>query len=221
MRWITLAAALLVTSGGIPAAQRPSGPWSVASPDGRTAIAVTRQADGALRYGVTRDARTVLAESPLGIRRADQAFDTGLTLVGATARDIADRYTTPHGKRKDHVVSAREAALTFANAAGARIEIVLRAQNDGVAFRYRFPGPAADRKTVVEELTGFHVPPGSAAWMLPQSPVGKYGPAYEDFFVAVPAGTASERPDGWAFPALFRTPSGPWVLLTESALDET
>jgi len=221
MRWIVVATAVLAGSGSA-AGQRASQPWSVVSPDGHTVLAVSRHADGALRYRVTRDGQTVLDDSPLGIRRADQAFDTGLTLLTASpVREVADRYTTPYGKKKDHNVMARERSLTFANAAGAKIEIVLRAQNDGVAFRYRFPESGAGMKTVTEELTGFAVPQGSTAWVMPQQEVHKYGPAYEDFYMEVPSGTASERPDGWAFPALFKTASGNWVLITESALDET
>ena len=40
--------------------------------------------------------------------------------------------------------------------------------------------------------------------MMPQQPAGKYGPAYEDLFLESP-GAPAPRPDGWAFPALFKT----------------
>jgi hypothetical protein len=98
---------------------------------------------------------------------------------------------------------------------------VLRAHDDGAAFRYRFPERGLDVKTVTEEHTGFHIPDGSTAWLLPHQEVHKYGPAYEDLFVEVKSGTTAPRPDGWSFPALFKTPSGRWLLLTEAALDET
>jgi alpha-glucosidase len=221
MRWFFTACALLLTEGGLPP-QASSQPWLVASPDGRTAIAVARHQDGRLTYRVTRETQTVLGDSPLGIRRADQSFDAGLTFVGASpVRTIDDRYTMPYGKRKDHHVLGRERTLTFSNAAGAKVEVILRAQDDGVAFRYRFPETTGETKAVVAEATGFKIPPGSTAWMMPQQEVHKYGPAYEDFYMEVPSGTASARPDGWAFPALFKTAGGKWVLVTESALDGT
>ncbi|HVD92647.1 MAG TPA: glycoside hydrolase family 97 N-terminal domain-containing protein, partial [Vicinamibacterales bacterium] len=205
MRWIIAALFILAARG---ASAQVSEPWSVASPDTHTAIAVERQPDGRLVWRVTRDAQPVLMDSPMGIRRADQAFDAGLTFVSASpVRNIDEHYTMPHGKRHDHHVVGRERTLTFANAAGAKLEVIIRAHDDGVAFRYRFPETAEGVKTVVEERTGFHVPPRALAWMLPHQEVSKYGPAYEDFFTEASAGTRAPRPDGWSFPALFRTVS--------------
>ena len=197
-------------------------PWAVASPDGKTTITIARQADGRLTYRVARSGQPVLDDSPLGIRRADQVFDGGLTFVSASpVRSIDERYTMPYGKRKDHHVLGRERTFTFANTTGGKLEVIVRAHDDGVAFRYRFPETAQGLKTVAEERTGFRVPQGSTAWLMPQQEVHQYGPAYEDFYQQVPSGSPAERPDGWAFPALFKTPAGKWVLLTESALDET
>jgi alpha-glucosidase len=213
---------LMPASAGTPAAQSPRH-WSLQSPDGRMDFHVDTQPDGRLTWRLlTRDRQEVVAESPLGIRRADQTFDTGLTALGPPQfTTIDERYAMPYGKQRDHHVVARQWILPFANSTGAKLDLIVRMQNDGVAFRYRFPESAAGAKTVVEEQTGFHVPQGSTAWMMPQQEVHQYGPAYEDLYREIPSGTSSERPDGWAFPALFKTPSGKWALVTESALDET
>src|SRR5215472_478616 len=215
---MTIAALLLV--GAAPAGAQDL--WTVSSPDARNIIAVSRQVDGRLAWRVSRDGQPLLEDSPLGIRRDDQSFEAGLTFVDQSpVRTIDERYSMPFGKRKEHYVAGRERTLTFTNAMGAKLEIVLRAHDDGVAFRYRFPETAAGLKTVVSESTGFHLPAKSTAWILPQQEVHTYGPAYEDFFREVPAGTSADRPDGWDFPALFRTPGNRWLLITESALDET
>jgi alpha-glucosidase len=214
-----LPALFIIVSAAVASAQSP---WTVTSPDGHTTIGVARQGDGRLLWRVTRDNQPMLTDSPLGVQRPDQTFDGNLTFVSASdTTTIDERYRLPHGKRRDHQVAGRERTLTFANASGARIEIVLRAHDDGVAFRYRFPERDSATKTVNEERTGFHVPDGSTAWLLPHQEVNKYGPAYEDLFVEVKAGTTAPRPDGWSFPALFRTPAGKWMLLTESGLDAT
>lgn len=74
--------------------------WDVGSADEHNTITVTRDADGRLTWRVTRDNQTILADSPLGIRRADQAFDSGLTLVSASSTTTIDeRYTLPATSR--------------------------------------------------------------------------------------------------------------------------
>ena len=194
--------------------------WTVASPDGRTTIRVTLDEEGRLTWRVSRGSAPILGDSPMGIRRADQSFTTGLRFAAASNTTTVDeRYQMPHGKRRDHHVRAREQTLAFANAAGARLEIVLRAADDGVAFRYKFPETDAAPKTVVEEHTGFRVAPSSTGWLLAHSPPGKYTPAYEDYFREVASGAPAPTPSGWSFPALFRTTGGKWLLITEAALD--
>jgi alpha-glucosidase len=193
--------------------------WSVASPDGRTTIALARAKDGRLSWRVSRSEVEVLGASPLGIRRSDQTFIDGLKFVSAGAtRAIDERYTMPHGKRRLHRVRGRERTITVANASGARLQVVLRAHDDGVAFRYRFPESDATPKTVLEEYTGFRVPK-SRAWIQAQAKAERYTPAYEDFYNEMPSGTAAPLKEGWLFPALFKTDTGQWLLLHESGLD--
>src|SRR5205823_5261958 len=109
--------------------------WPLVSPDGRTTIVLSRSAEGRLTWRARRGAATVVADSPLGIRRSDQPFTDGLKVVRASEAASADeRYETVHGKRRLHDVHARERSVVFANAGGGRVEIVLRAHDDGVAF---------------------------------------------------------------------------------------
>ena len=175
---------------------------------------------GRLSWRVTRDGASVLDKSPLGIRRHDQTFADALKLVRvAEPRSIDERYRTPHGKRRDHRVAGRERSLTFTNARNAQLEVIVRAHDDGVAIRYRFPETDSEARRVFAEMTGFAVPAGSSGWMLPHQRVHRYGPAYEDFFQDVVPGKQAPLPSGWSFPALFKTPGGKWLLISESALD--
>jgi hypothetical protein len=221
MKWSLAAAMLALTLSFTPA--QLSLVITVTSPDGRSAIEI-RHYPAHFVYHVTRDGKDVVVDSPLGVRRSDEAFDAAtLTFVGADEiRMIDERYTMRSGKAREHHVGARERTVHFKNPAGAALDITLRAQNDGVAFRYQFPDRDPTPKTVVEETTGFLLPARSMAWMLPRQPVGKYAPAYEDLYREVPSFMLHWLyPDGWDLPALFETPGGKWVLLTESALDDT
>lgn len=209
-------------AAGVDVAQGSSrGPqqWDLSSPDNRTTIAVMRAPDGQLTWRATRAGAVVIAASPLGLKRSDQDFTTGLTLVRATPVTlVSEDYRTVHGKRREHHVRGRERTLSFTNSNGRRLAVILRAHDDGVAFRYRFPDTDTVAKTVTEEVTGFAIP-GGTAWIAPQQPVAQYSPAYEDLYREVPVGTSAPSTDGWAFPGLFHTAAGPWVLVTESGFD--
>ena len=132
----------------------------------------------------------VLAESPLGVERSDQLFVDGLTFARATDAVVVDEtYDTPV-RQADGPRGARPRAhAQLHERAGKRLDVVLRAHDDGVAFRYRFPETDTIAKIGDRRVTGFAVPAGSTAWIAPQQPVGQYAPAYEDLYKEMPSGT--------------------------------
>ncbi len=200
--------------------------WSVTSPDGQIVLTLRLQAQPAqssLAYEVRCAGEPVVDPSPLGIARRDQPFDAGLTFKTASpvaAHDSA--YRLLHGKRREVRDHYNGQVLEFENPAGARLELHLRAYDDGVAFRYRFPEQDHEVHTVLEEETGFQLPKGSRVWAMPFDEPNKYNPAYENFWQdAIAAGTPSPTHAGWTFPLLFHTPGNRWGLITEAALDGT
>lgn len=193
--------------------------FELASPDGTVAIGVDREPGGLLSYRVRHRDRTVAGPSRLGAVRADQVFDAPLRLIGAEppAR-VEHRYTMRHGKCREVRAAGRARTLRFANAAGAEIAVDLRAYDDGVAFRYRFPGRPAE-VTLIRELTTFTPAAEGRAWLQPTQDPSLYGPAYEAPYTGVPIGTPSAGP-AWDLPAAFHT-AGSWLLLAETDLQAT
>lgn len=203
--------------------------WMVTSPNGAIAFEL-QLGDGtgagrarALSYAVTLRKSPVVNRSTLGVRRDDQAFVDGLTFVEAsTVTPIEDTYIAIHGKRRVVRHHANEQRFTFSNAANGRVDVTVRVSNDGAAFRYHFPERDTRDHKLVEESTGFAVPTGASAWIMPHQPVTKYAPAYESLFVEVPSGSPAPTPSGWSFPALFTIASGKaWLLITESGVDKS
>ena len=207
--------------------------WRIQSPDNGLILEIRLDQDLAapdaagdatsLSYRILAGSKKaeVLGYSPLGIRRLDQNFLSGLRCVsdGEMGR-IDETYTLLHGKRKMNRFIAHERILSFENGNGAKLELQARVCDEGVAFRYRFPGGDKKIFTVNHEATGFQVPAGSSAYMLPHDDAGQWTPAYENVFTnGIPAGTQSPTETGWDFPALFKTPDGHWLLITESGLD--
>ncbi|MBN2413189.1 glycoside hydrolase family 97 catalytic domain-containing protein [candidate division KSB1 bacterium] len=211
--------------------------WSVKSPDGKASISVQLGALDEAGYpaGQTRlyykveyrgqnGKQTIIPNSPLGIKRNDQSFVDSLIFKSKSeVKTIDEKYTLVHGKRKENRNYANEITLFFENENAAQLSIVLRAYNDGIAFRYQFPEESTELYTVTDELTGFRLPVDAVGFMLPYDDPTMWTPAYENFYMRdVKVGTPSPINAGWALPVLFRINDGQnWVLITESALDGT
>lgn len=204
-----------------------SNSWSLFSPDRHCEITVSLTDDGRLSYQVLRDGKVVIQQSPLGLKRNDEVFQSGLVLSSSgRIRRQREKYELLAGvqPRVDHVLNFCD--LTFDNPAGALVEIDLAAGDEGVAFRYRFPETNGNVHVVESELTGFALPLNARGWLQPYHSAGPYTPAYEDFYFHVSPGDpppdSRQKAVGWAFPALFQVPdTKTWVLLTESGTDES
>ncbi|QHS56909.1 glycoside hydrolase family 97 protein [Mucilaginibacter sp. 14171R-50] len=183
--------------------------WKVYSPDRSLQINLELN-NGSLSYYVQNNGADIIRRSKLGIESSTDKFTGELSFVNELTRKINEIYTLPAGKTGVYRANANQASITFANGQQNQVTIDLRAYNDGVAFRYRFPD-SAKTYTLVKELTEFAVPEASA-WMQPYG----HDPAYENVFKnGIPAGTAAKDSSGWAFPALFHTKDH-WLFIAES-----
>jgi hypothetical protein len=194
--------------------------WSVASPDGKTVLVVERRG-GKLWGRISHDGRLVVSLPALGLTRRDQAFVDFKDAEAGTIERIDQTYTMLHGKRRlcrDH---ATERAFLFSSGHGGKVELRVRAQNDGVAFRYRFPEKSRQMHTIVQEHTQFGLPERGRVWAHPYDKATEYTPAYETYYVdGAAVGTSSRDEEGWAFPLLFcNEDKTRWGLITEAGLD--
>lgn len=217
------------------AAQTQAASWQVESPNRQVRLTVQLSPPPAgtaypqdrarlyyrLEHG-TPDARAVvMPDSPLGLVLRQRDFLDGLSFVSADEpRLIEERYTMPHGKRRDCRNAAKAVTLRFRNVQGETLELDLRAYDDGAAFRYRVPGPNAEKSTLQTEATGFALPPDARLWLHPSDQATVYAPAYETYYENdVKVGTPSPTGAGWSFPVLFRTADEKhWGLITEANL---
>ncbi len=198
--------------------------WIIESPDKSHQMAVFFK-DGQLYYNIflktAKKKVQILDDSPLGIHRQDQSFVTPLVFMGKEGPDkVEENYTLVHGKQTGIKSVSNLTTLMFANSSGMRLELIVRAFNDGIAFRYRFPDEDSTLYTVTGEETGFRIPPAAAGFMQPHDNPSKWTPAYETYYEKnVHAGTASPMEAGWSFPVLFELENRNWVLITEALLD--
>ncbi len=209
--------------------------WEVSSPQGNLTMSVyladrggTADYTAAVRLYFSLQCRlgdksiAVLRDSPLGIVRDDQAFLDGLTFVSASKiQKVEHRYSLPHGKRSQYGNVCNEQTIVFQNARSAKVELIVRAYDDGAAFRYRFPEKDDIVHKVTQEATGFALPKDARCWMMPYDAPTQYSPAYEVYYENdIAVGTPCPKEFGWAFPALFCVDGGKcWALLAEADMD--
>src|SRR5215208_7629136 len=169
-RRMAFAAGLMVMlTGGAALAQDTI---SVSSPDGRNKVGVATY-EGKLYYTVTRDGRSLMMPSMLGFEfKGAPALRDGLRITGIRRASHDETWTQPWGevaRVRDHhnelTVSVAETA-----APARRFDLVVRAFNDGAAFRYDFPAQTALGEFVIsDELTQFNLADDAKAWWIPSN----------------------------------------------------
>lgn len=195
---------------------------SVNSPNKKLGIQCSIDTDGKVYYSVSFYGAVLLQPSRLGIIREDADFSTGLSLVAASAiQPVKDSYTSFNAKKSRINYAANKRIISLKNAGGQKMNIIFQVSDNGVAFRYEFPGNVKDVKVIREELTTYHFDKTAKAWLQPMS-VAKSGweksnPSYEEHYkMDIPVGAPSKA--GWVYPALFKT-GETWLLISETSLD--
>ncbi|MFD0782628.1 glycoside hydrolase family 97 catalytic domain-containing protein [Micromonospora azadirachtae] len=193
-----------------PATAADSAAWTVRGPSPAPPVSasVTLDSDGALSLAVTHRGRSVLTPSAVGVETTAADLTKGLTFIRREDRVVVQNYVMTTGKQRVRHARSAESTLSFAGPSGARMDLVVRVSDDGVAFRYVLPD--AEGVTVKREASSYTLPSGAPAWLLP------YTPNYEATRVETTAGAAGAGDFG--FPALFAV-DDTYVLLTESDVD--
>lgn len=146
------------------------GQVSVASPDGRTVVTV-QVIEGRLTYALARDGRPLFLPSTLGFEfKGAPTLRDGLRITDSTRQSHDAWWTQPWGevaRVRDHhnelAVSVEEVAPP-----ARRFTLRVRAFDDGVGFRYEFPGqPGLGAFEITGELTEFALADNARAWWIP------------------------------------------------------
>ena len=153
----------------------------------------------------------VIPQIKLGLTRIDKDFSKELKFLKAgKTLQINEQYTALHGKRAQCGNSANEMVVTFENQGTTKLNLIIRAYNDGVAFRYEFPEKGGSF-VINDELTTYSIQDSTKRWM------EKFNPANEGLYSAMKDGNTQRE---WGYPALFNTPDkGCWYLIHEADLD--
>ena len=125
--------------------------YSVTSPDGHLKATIYL-VNGKLSYTVNRDSRTIVNESPLGLKTSVVDFTENLELVSVDSSVIDDAYTLPVGKRSQYRDYCHTLSVT-ASQKSWRQTVIFRLYDDGFAFRYLIPKYGGHSSVVLTEET--------------------------------------------------------------------
>ena len=162
------AVVLLMAAAGLARAAAPQ-VVSVQSPGKVLSVSLVLDG-GTARYRVTRFGEPVVADSLLGFALRDGRLDRDFTLVGEQRRSEDERWEQPWGERRLSRNHFNELTVQLAETTGKRrrLDVVFRAYDDGIGFRYVFPEQPGLREAIIDdELTEFAIAPDATAWWIP------------------------------------------------------
>ena len=164
-----------------------------------------------LNYFIDDRASEVIPRIDLGVSRRDQDFSKDLRLLKTSKpRRINEQYIALHGKRAQCSNTANEVVVSFENPGKARMNLVIRAYNDGVAFRYEFPGKGG-AFIINDEITSYTIPDGTKRWLQ------KFDLSNEGLYTKM---NDADVQEDWCYPALFHAADNScWHLIHEADVD--
>ena len=141
----------------------------VSSPDG--ALTVTVGVDGGKAwYQVMRGQERIIDRSPLGFVLGDGDFKDNFKMGKVTRLSLDETWSQPWGEDaqvRNHYNELR-VRLQERNGHKRCLDVVFRAFDDGVAFRYEYPRqPGLQDFVIMDEVTQFALPTDAQAWSIP------------------------------------------------------
>ncbi|WP_165248212.1 glycoside hydrolase family 97 protein [Paludisphaera soli] len=220
-RWLPALVALIALIGVDAPAAPPVAidPIELKSPDGRLRVAIGLGDGGRPAFEVFRGGEAVAAGS-LGLDLAGaRPIGDGLRIVAERREERDATYPIPVGKASSARDRHKALVLTLEETGppGRRLEVELRAFDDGVAFRYRIPEQAAiGAFTITDEATRLTFPGDPKAHALP---LDGYTTSYEKYYETLP--TSAIGPDRLiGLPLLLERPGKAWIAVTEAGLTD-
>ncbi|MFL9844278.1 glycoside hydrolase family 97 protein [Flavobacterium rhizosphaerae] len=166
----------------------------------------------AISYTDSSRSTVVIPRIDLGLVTKTQDFSKRLTYIkhGKTL-PVNESYTMLHGKRSACSNSGNEQVIFLKNNNNVRLNIIVRAYNDGVVFRYELPEKKG-QAIVEDELTAYTIPADNKRWL------EKWNPANEGLYTTMD--NKSMQQGEWCYPALFSAANKScWFLLHEADLN--
>ncbi|MDF7775640.1 glycoside hydrolase family 97 protein [Sphingomonas sp. AOB5] len=188
------------------------------SPDGTNRVAIGLNGNGTPLYRVTRRGAQVITNSPIILDLDVDSLGYGMAITGVEQASADTTYPIVVGKAAQGRDHYNQLTVHFQEKGGAkrRMDVILRAYDDGVAFRTVIPLQPATAATIIRyEKTGFYFPEAYKCWGFN---VGKFGSSHEGEFD--PVDTARMRDHNlFSLPFVCETGKAAFALAEADLLD--
>ena len=166
-------------------------------------------------YRISYNGRTLIDFSILDIVFNGDSLSQGLHLEKSERMDSAERYSllTGRSNQADDLYRQLSIYLVESNSPNRKILLQVRAFNDGIAFRYIFPGSGSEL-LITQERSAFQISgnPRVHALVLPDYHSSHEGNYLHRFYRELPADSLMD------LPILFEYPGNIFMAITEAAL---
>ena len=189
---------------------------TVKSPDKNVSIVFSSSEEGPA-YQIFYKGEPMVLPSTLGFKMPEGDFGPGVSFGHVSSSSGVESYDLVVGKCKHVDAKYRQAIIPLVEKEGLKrtINLVVRAFNDGVAFRYEFPDGSDSLLISNERMdVNFAVEPTATVLPLPS-----YQSCHEGLYTVAPV---SELPENTIFdlPATFEFPNGNVLAFTEANMSD-
>jgi alpha-glucosidase len=195
------------------------GEYSVAAPNGRLKVIVSDA--GGIHYRIEVDAKTVVTDSPLGLEFEDGTKLGPSAVIRKSATGKHDgKWENLFGNRRFVRDNWRELHLTLEERGtpARTFGLIVRAYDDGVAFRYDLPvSSGLGGFVLTNELTEFRFAGDYRCWAGGESACAE-NQYPETKLSAIPSGQP-DRPYRSVLPLVAETPAGYFAIAEADVLD--
>jgi len=202
-------------------------PKSISSPDGeiRIGLAIRERLEpypcgNRLYYSVFFHGKEIILDSPLGLDFKDMPpLARDLVFAKEDSHTISETWNPVHGKSRPIVNHYNELDLCLeeANPPERLLELIFRAYNDGVAFRYSLPQqPTVGEFRLISERSEFHFAANHTVWA---AEYGTYVSHQEAEFNKISLSQISPS-SILGLPLLVQVDKSIWVALTEANITD-
>jgi alpha-glucosidase len=141
--------------------------YIVNSPNKKLEIKVEKQPDGSYEYSFSADKKLMINKSPMGFETVKRGKipSAKWIVTGQDRKKVNSVWKPIWGKRQIVPDNYNELTLKLSSSDNSeKMDIVFRAYNDGVAFRYLIPEDSKSELKVLSEVTGFNFSGDYTAW---------------------------------------------------------